>query len=327
MKKHLLCLIALFYFFISTTNSQENTWPRVSSGTIIRHVDFTSNYISARNVDVWLPDNYSPNQRYKVLYMHDGQMLFDANTTWNKQEWGVDETITRLIQNDSILSTIVVGIWNSGINRHSDYFPQKPFEKLPLNVQDSLIYIAKRQQGVSLFAEKVQSDNYLKFIVNELKPFIDKTYATLTEPEHTYIAGSSMGGLISMYAVCEYPAVFGGAACLSTHWIGSFDTENNPIPAQFFVYLKENLPSPDTHKFYFDYGTETLDRNYEPYQKEVDKILKAKGYTSENWITLKFEGKDHSENAWRERLHIPLRFLVPLDESIFIDLKNDTHEH
>lgn len=312
MKKYLLCLIALFYFFISTTYSQENTLPRVSSGTIIRHVDFTSNYISARNVDVWLPDNYSPNQRYKVLYMHDGQMLFDANTTWNKQEWGVDETITRLIANDSILSTIVVGIWNSGRTRHSDYFPQKPFERLPVSTQDSLILLGKRQNNVSLFAERVQSDNYLRFIVEELKPFIDKTYATLTEPEHTFIAGSSMGGLISMYAVCEYPEVFGGAACLSTHWIGSFQTEGNPIPAQFFAYLKENLPSPDTHKFYFDFGTETLDVHYESYQQQVDAIMQAKGYNSTNWITRKFEGKDHSENAWRERLHIPLTFLLPI---------------
>ena len=93
------------------------------------------------------------------------------------------------------------------------------------------------------------SDNYLKFIVEELKPFIDSTYSTLIDKENTFIAGSSMGGLISMYAVCEYPNVFGGAACLSTHWPGTFEVENNPIPEIFYNYLTNNLPKPNQNKF------------------------------------------------------------------------------
>ncbi|MBP6284829.1 MAG: hypothetical protein KA373_05370, partial [Paludibacteraceae bacterium] len=92
MKKHLLFGFFLSFWFLFLAHSQTNALPRVNNGTLVRHVDFSSEHIAARNIDVWLPDNYSPNQRYKVLYMHDGQMLFDANTTWNKQEWGVDET-------------------------------------------------------------------------------------------------------------------------------------------------------------------------------------------------------------------------------------------
>ena len=74
----------------------------LSTGTVERFENFNSKYISARNVDVWLPDNYNPKNKYSVLYMHDGQMLFDASTTWNKQEWGVDEVIGKLIAEGAI---------------------------------------------------------------------------------------------------------------------------------------------------------------------------------------------------------------------------------
>ena len=281
----------------------------LSTGTVERFENFNSKYISARNVDVWLPDNYNPKNKYSVLYMHDGQMLFDASTTWNKQEWGVDEVIGKLIAEGAIKPCIVVGIWNSGINRHSDYFPQKPFEQLSKEKQDSLISRGKRYKDISLFANGIQSDNYLKFIVYELKPFIDKTYSTKKKAKDTFMAGSSMGGLISMYAICEYPKVFGGAACLSTHWIGSHPTENNPMPEQFCIYLKNNLPNPKNHKLYFDYGTKTLDAQYEPFQKKVDAIMEEKKF-KKNWTTIKFNGLDHSEKSWNKRLHIPILFLL-----------------
>jgi enterochelin esterase-like enzyme len=242
--------------------------------------------------------------------MHDGQMLFDSTTTWNRQEWAVDETAGRLILEGKIRPCIVVGIWNAGPARHSEYFPQGPFESLPSVFQDSLLQLAKRNESTSLFTVQVYSDDYLKFIVGELKPYIDSAFSTLSDPANTFIAGSSMGGLVSLYAICEYPEIFGGAACLSTHWPGIFSVENNPIPETFLDYLRQNLPSPENHKIYFDYGTETLDALYEPYQEEADKIMKQKGYTKKNWKTLKFEGEDHSENAWRGRFEVPLAFLL-----------------
>jgi len=113
-----------------------------------------------------------------------------------------------------------------------------------------------------------------------------------------------------LYAICEYPHVFGGAACLSTHWPGTFTVKNNPVPAEILSYFKENLPSPENHKFYFDYGTETLDAMYKPFQLQADEILKSKGYTPDNWITREFKGQDHSEKAWRKRLEIPVVFLL-----------------
>jgi enterochelin esterase-like enzyme len=240
--------------------------------------------------------------------MHDGQMLYDANQTWNKQAWEVDDVMAKLIREQSITDVIVVGIWNGGETRHFDYFPQKPFEMLSKKQQDS-IYNLNRSEGVKLFNGKVSSDNYLKFIVQELKPIIDQKYAVYTDFEHTFIAGSSMGGLISMYAICEYPEVFGGAACISTHWPGIFHVENNPIPNAFYQYLKMKLPNPKDHKLYFDFGTATLDALYEPLQNEVDLIMKEKGYDSNHWMTQKFEGDNHSELSWQKRLYIPFQFL------------------
>ncbi|TAE00852.1 MAG: alpha/beta hydrolase [Bacteroidetes bacterium] len=279
--------------------------PKVCSGEVKRFEKFESKYVKARNVDVWLPAGYGNNKKYAVLYMHDGQMLFDSTSTWNKQEWGVDETLSKLVSEGKIKDCIVVGAWNSN-TRHCDYFPQKPFESLPKTVQDS-IYKANRQ---GLFGENIQSDNYLKFLVKELKPFIDKNFSTLKDRENTFVSGSSMGGLISMYAICEYPKIFGAAACISTHWTGVKPAENNPIPAAFILYLKKNLPSPQKNRIYFDYGTATLDAHYPPFQKLADEVMRSKGFSEKNWITLEFVGKDHSEKAWRERLDIPLTFLL-----------------
>jgi enterochelin esterase-like enzyme len=284
--------------------------PGVSSGELTRIENFPSKYITPRSVDVWIPDGYSADQRYAVLYMHDGQMLFDSTINWNHQEWGVDETAGKLIKEKKIKPCIVVGIWNNGPARHSEFFPLKPYEKLPDAYKDSLLLFAKRADGAVIFSGKIQSDNYLKFIVKELKPYVDSAFSTLGDQENTFIAGSSMGGLISLYAICEYPRVFGGAACLSTHWTVIYTAEKNPIPNVILNYMREHLPSPATHKIYFDYGTETLDTLYEPFQMQVDLIMQQKGYTSENWTTIKFRGDDHSEKSWGKRFDIPLEFLI-----------------
>jgi predicted alpha/beta superfamily hydrolase len=277
----------------------------VVSGTIKRLEKFPSKYVDARNVDVWLPDGYSAKKKYAVLYMHDGQMLFDAATTWNKQEWQVDETVGKLIKDGKIKETIVVGVWNNGDFRHSEYFPQKTLELLPAETRD---YIVKNN-----LKNKPQADNYLKFLVEELKPYIDKNFSTKPDRKNTFIAGSSMGGLISIYAICEYPNVFGGAAGISTHlpMIGDTKTPHSEaVPAAFRTYLEKNLPKADSRKIYFDYGDQTLDAYYPPLQKKVDEIMKAKSWTEKAWITRSFPGEDHSEKSWAKRLNIPLEFLL-----------------
>ena len=282
---------------------------KVTSGKMERFLNFKSQYIDARNVDVWLPQGYSDKEKYAVLYMHDGQMLFDAEQAWNKQVWEIDEVASKLIIKNKTRKFIVVGIWNNGMKRHAEYFPQKAFEKLPSEKQEFISneYLSKEKIDVDFHPI---SDNYLKFIVTELKPFIDKTFSSKSDQANTFIAGSSMGGLISMYAICEYPKVFAGAACLSTHWSGIYQIENNPIPQAFYKYLKSNLPNPKNHKIYFDYGDQTLDALYPTLQQQVDIIMVEKGYTNINWLTKFFPGKDHSEKSWAERLNIPLEFLL-----------------
>lgn len=281
----------------------------VAYGTVKRFGDFPSKFVESRNIDVWLPDGYNRKKQYAVIYMHDGQMLFDSTTNWNRQEWGVDETIGRLILEKKIKDCIVVGIFNTA-SRHPEYFPQKALNYLSADEKSETLHSTVGTAKVPLLGDGPISDRYLKFVVTELKPFIDSIFSTKKDQPNTFIAGSSMGGLISMYAICEYPEVFGGAACLSTHWPGLFTMENNPVPDAFIAYLNDNLPDPKSHKFYFDYGDQTLDAMYPPLQKKVDEVMKAKGFTRKNWHTQFFPGKDHSEKSWNERFGIPAVFLL-----------------
>lgn len=296
-------------FFLLLTSIAFGQVPKVSTGTIQRLENFQSNYVDSRNIDVWLPDGYSKTQKYAVLYMHDGNMLYDAITTWNKQSWEVDEVAGKLIQEGKTKKFIVVGIWNNSQKRHPEYFPQKPYESLS-QIQKDTITAQLQKAGRTKEVFQPISDLYLKFLVTELKPYIDEHFSTLKNRENTVIAGSSMGGLISMYAICEYPEVFGGAACISTHWPGTFSTQNNPIPDAFINYMKDHLPNPKTHTIYFDFGNKTLDALYPDLQKKVDALMQKKSFTNANWSTQFFEGKDHSEKSWAERLHIPLQFLL-----------------
>lgn len=309
MKKIIFILfLPVVLFAQEKIESHQIISPEKFKGIINRIEPFPSKYITPRTVDVWLPENYNSSKKYSVLYMHDGQMLFDASTTWNKQEWMVDEVATKLMSEGKTEDFIVVAIWNISQIRHTDLYPKKPFELLSTEDKEIVLKEAKKSQ-FAFDETKMNSDNYLKFIIKELKPYVDKKYAVYTDAQHTAIMGSSMGGLISMYAICEYPKVFGSAACLSTHWVGFRDFENNPIPETFFTYMKKKLPNPKNHKIYFDYGTGTLDESYLKYEYRVDEVLQSKGYTTENYKNLKFEGENHSEASWQKRIDIPLQFL------------------
>ncbi len=280
----------------------------LAGGKVQRIQKFPSQYVSPRNVDVWLPDNYSNSQTYAVLYMHDGNMLFDPTDTWNKQEWGVDEAMVALASKKVIRDAIVVGIWNVPGERHADYFPQKAFDYLSESDQKRVLEdVGKSNLSI---ASQFSADRYLKFLVTELKPFIDSNYSTRTDMNNTFVAGSSMGGLISMYAVAEYPDVFGGAACISTHWPGIAPSDDNPVPKAIFDYMNDNFPEASIHKMYFDYGTETLDAYYEKYASDLDQLFTSKGYGKGNYVNLKFKGDAHDENSWRSRIDQPLTFLL-----------------
>lgn len=183
--------------------------------------------------------------------------------------------------------------------RGAEYMPQKPVT--------AEIWETMREQGNNFSVEEggevMSSDKYLKFLVDELKPFVDVNYRTQPDRDNTFVIGSSMGGLISAYAISEFPNVFGGAACMSSHW---------PIGYGVVVeWLNDHWPTAGNHRVYFDHGTENFDADYEPYQQQMDKVMRKYGYTDgEDWITRRFDGADHSPRAWRERLHVPLKFLL-----------------
>ena len=292
--------LAFLSFFVQAEFAE------VSVGKLERVEQFKSELVPDRTVEIWLPDGYSAENDYAVVYMHDGQMLFDESKTWNGQEWHVDETAQKLIDEGAVAPFIVVGIFNGDAHRHNEYFPQKPFENLPKTLQEKL-YEQSRDAEHGLFARSVNSDSYLKFIVNEVRPYIESTYSV--DSKRSYLMGSSMGGLISWYGLLEYPEVFAGAACLSTHWPGDFTAKNNPIPAYFTDYLAKNLGKLSSQKLYFDYGDQTLDALYPPLQEKVDVVLSEK-YGGDNTLVKFFPGTNHSENAWAERLSVPLVFLL-----------------
>lgn len=283
-----------------------DTAPQVSAGRLETVTGLTFEAIPPRTVRVWLPDNHD-GKKLAVLYMHDGQMLFDASTTWNGQEWRVDEVAQQLIDAGTNRPFMVVAIDNAGALRRPEYFPQAPFESLT-RVQQQSFYQFQQESGTPERAP--YSDDYLDFLVNELKPHIDAHYPALVEPGDTYIMGSSMGGLISMYALTQYPEVFGGAACLSTHWPGIHNVSHNPMPEAFRAHLKHQLPKANSRKLYFDYGDQTLDALYPPLQQATDEVMKQAGWQAQYWQTHFFPGKNHSEQAWAERLHIPMIFLL-----------------
>jgi predicted alpha/beta superfamily hydrolase len=255
-----------------------------------------SREVAARNIDVLLPASYAsePGRRYPVLYMHDGQNLFDPGLSSMGVDWDVDGAVARLTAAGELREVIVVGVWNTP-ERTLEYAPAKALPAGPVNTG------VPGRAPIDL--AQVKSDAYLRFLVEELKPAIDARYRTLPGPADTVVMGSSMGGLISLYAVAEYPQVFGAAGAVSTHWPAA--------DGAMVEWLGRHLPDPATHRLYFDYGTATLDAGYAPYQEAMDVLLRQAGYRAgENWRTLRFEGAEHNEAAWKARVDEPLRFLL-----------------
>lgn len=299
LKKTLIFSSILVYGFFAVNEMQAQI-PFVSKGKIIQW-NFHSKNIGDRNIDIWMPDVMDDTViALQVLYMNDGQMLFDSGITWNHLEWHADESLQNLIDEGKVPPTMIVGIYNGGSNRHSEFFPKKVYD----NMNDSvLIWCRENGRDYSVGGPEFEplSDAYLKFIVEELKPRIDSTFFVKKDASHTFIGGSSMGGLISMYAICEYPQVFGGAMCFSTHWPGVWKTEQNPIPQLILNYMENNLPRPKDHCLYFDLGDKTLDALYPPIQAQVDSVLHDGGFNEKTWITRFFSGDDHSERSWSKR--------------------------
>jgi hypothetical protein len=307
-RRLLLTGLAALPFVGGTALAAQASGP--TSGRLVEHPDVTSAHAATRNVTVWLPPGYDASDaRYPVLYMHDGQNLFDAARA-PFGEWGVDEHLNRLIASGQVRAPIVVGVWNTPL-RLREYVPADLIAALPADMREDVQAI---YGGASL------SDGYLAFLTDELKPFIDRTYRTLTGSSDTTVSGSSMGGLMSMYAVSKRPDVFGACACLSTHWPlkiqglepgPQLDAWRDRLTAAWTGVVAANLPDPGLgRRFYFDHGDETLDAFYADFQVRIDQTFSARGYEPDQFETLVFPGAQHNEASWNARLDVPLKFLL-----------------
>ena len=286
--------------------------PSVPAGRIVQLDRFPSQFVAPHNIDVWLPPGYPKQAPYAVLYMFDGQNLFGPREPGKTPSWRAAATAAKLIAAGKTRPFIIVGIWNAQSLRMSEYFPQKPWEALTAKQRRTLF--SQELGTFQILPVAPYSDAFLEFVTQELKPAITRRFAVDPKPEATFVMGSSMGGLIAWYALAEYPNVFGGAACLSTHWPGpylSLDAKtDDPAPDAFVDYIRQHFPSPAGHKIYFDHGTRTLDAYYAPIQQRVDRVLEAKGWTGTHFESRVFPGAEHSEKYWGARLAIPLTFLL-----------------
>jgi enterochelin esterase-like enzyme len=311
MLRRLLVALTLAFIAAPAAAGDPSGPVHVSAGTIVDLGVLKSKYADPRRVVVWLPPGYKQHgPNYAVLYMHDGQNLFDKATAGYGMEWEMDEHLSSLIAQKKVRPTIVVGIWNTP-KRLEEYVPSKAFDGLPPQY---------REKVRALYGGDPLSDGYLKFIVRELRPIIDKRFNVKTDRANTVIMGSSMGSLISLYAIDEYPQIFGGAGMMSTHWplfmtpegksVG--DAEYEVVSSAFERYLVPALPDPRTHKLYFDHGSETLDAIYKRYQDRVDAVVARRGYRQGvNWLARSFAGQKHNEISWASRVDVPLQFLLP----------------
>lgn len=255
--------------------------------TVVGKLDIIDNFLMpqfndgrSRTIRVWMPESYDKDssKTYPVIYMHDGQNLFDNKTSY-LVEWEVDETITRLINEGVIEGAIVVGIDNS-VRRINEYLGYN-------TTYEDIFYDA-------------EGDTYGRFIVETLKPFIDSRYRTKASKEHTFISGSSMGGVISFYLGLKYPEVFSK--------IGAFSTAFELFPKQQreLFYNIVNFNNLTETKLYLDISTR------EPGWDEINVVkseLLNKGFNKDSLHILINSCHNHDEIAWRERLPFGLMWL------------------
>ncbi len=271
------------------------------SGQVTFRIDtvnaIKSEFVDDRPLYILVPQ-YAIKKPLKVIYMHDGQMLFDSTSTWNQQEWCVDESMNVKVNKQGMEPYLIVGIPNNGVKRKSEYFPEKVFHAL----SDSLktVLIKDEWQGDS------RSDEYLKYLVFEVIPYIESHYLVSKRARDRYLCGASSGGNATLYAFCEYPEVFPNAICFSTHWPGSLKHMNPEIPELWLAYLNTKLPSSKRRSLYMDRGTEGLDSLYGPWQEMADLLIRQKGY-KKHFTSLVFTGHDHSERSWKERFRAWLK--------------------
>lgn len=253
------------------------------TGDVRTHEKFHSRYLEHdRTVIVYLPPGYDPRaaDRYPVLYLHDGQNVFDRATSFG-EEWQVDESAQRLIASGAIEPVIIVGIYNTGDHRLEEYTPTVASED----------------------GRGGHADDYGRMLVEELKPFVDRTYKTLPSASSTAVGGSSLGGLLTMHLGLRYPTAFGRLAVMSPSvwW-------DDRVLLREVAALQSKLPL----RIWLDAGTaegETTITN----ARDLRDGLVAKGWVvGADLAYLEVPGGQHNEQSWAARMDRVLQFLFPM---------------
>jgi predicted alpha/beta superfamily hydrolase len=257
----------------------------VLTGNIRKHPAFASRYLGPRNLIVYLPPGYEreTSRRYPVLYMHDGQNIFDASAAG--MEWQMDEQAEALISAGTIEPVIIVGVANTAA-RTDEYTPTRIEEKGP--------------DGSVVWSGGGKADLYGRLLIEEVKPFIDRTYRTLPGPESTALGGASFGGLVSLHLGLAHPQVFGKLLAVSpaVRWDDSVILET--IAA---------LPAKTGQRIWVDMGTAEEDHAI-PAARRLRDALIAKGWVfGSDLAYLEQDGGGHDEIAWASRVEPMLRFL------------------
>ncbi len=235
-----------------------------------------------RDIIVLLPPSYFSKllknhiKRYPVLYMHDGNNLFDPNTSFQGVDWGVDEACARLYKTGAIKEIIVVAVYNNAA-RMDEYTPFKD---------------EKHGGG--------RGDKYIEFLTEELMPHINSHYRTLTDAENTAIGGSSLGGLISLYAGVRRADKFGKVIVMSPSiWWANGEIIN---------YIKKTKIDTVKSSIWMDMGGAEGDEGIK-YTRLMNEVLKDKFGDSKNYSYKEFDGAPHNETAWSARIEHPLLFI------------------
>jgi predicted alpha/beta superfamily hydrolase len=248
-----------------------------------RHEQFSSAFLAAdRDVLVWLPPGYDPDgdRRYPVLYMHDGQNLFDPDTAFQQGEhWRLGETAAALIAGGQIEPLLLVGIANTGTTRIEEYTPTRD---------------PKLGGGLA--------DNYGRLIVEELKPMIDRTYRTRPDAASTGLGGSSLGGLVTLHLGFRHPRVFSRLAVLSP----SVWWDRRVI----LKTVRQTRPRPAL-KIWVDMGTAEGRRGLDDARSLKAALVDGGWREGIDLHYAEFEGATHSEAAWAARVGPMLQFLFP----------------
>src|SRR3989440_4714511 len=251
------------------------------TGNIKRHRAFQSRILgNRRDVLVYLPPGYRrfSSRRYPVLYLHDGQNVFDAATSFAGVEWGVDETAQRLIQRKLIEPLLIVAVANIGEQRVHEYAPTP-------GVIEPKDHPKKRSRGLARI--------YGQFLIEELKPFIDKKYRTKPEAEFTGLGGSSLGGLATLAIGIFFPEVFTRLLVMSPSiWWDDFTIYR-------LVDSLEQTAKPSL-KIWLDTGTH--DPGWERAATLRDRLIEKGWRLHDDLHYLEGEGADHSEGAWAARI-------------------------